>query len=320
MSMLTTPSPRIGARAAKKRPFWKDILTQRYLLLLVWPAVIWLIIFWAIPLGGVVIAFKNYNVGLGVFRSPWVGLDFFKELFSDKLFFNALRNTLMYSFLNLLVGFPIPILFATMLNELINMNKFKRVVQTVSYMPHFLSWAFVASFLGTFLASNGIFNQLLIQLGVLDTGYAYMGNANSFIVVILLSSIWKGYGYSSIIYLAAMTSISVEMYESALIDGANRWHKIWYITLPSIKPTITVLLILTISGMVNSNFEQFFLLSNNLVSEVARVIDVYTYSIGFEKGRFSYGTAVGLFKSVVSLLLLLTANYISRRLSNESIF
>jgi putative aldouronate transport system permease protein len=147
-----------------------------------------------------------------------------------------------------------------------------------------------------------------------------MANQGSFIAVIILSGIWKGFGYSSIIYLAAMSSVSVEMYEAALIDGASRWQKIWYVTLPSIKPTIVVLLILSISSMINSNFEQFFLLSNPLVTDVARVIDVYTYNIGFEKGRFSYGTAVGLFKSVVSLLLLVTANFVSRRVVDESIF
>lgn len=299
---------------------WRDVKAQRYLMLLVWPAIIWLFVFWYAPLFGVAIAFEDYNVGLGVLKSPIVGFKYFKELFSDKIFFNALRNTLMYSFLNLFIGFPIPIIFALMLGELSSMNKFKRVVQTISYMPHFLSWAFVASFLISFLSGTGLFNQLLITLGFRAEGYAFMANPGSFIAVIIFSSIWKGFGYSSIIYLAAMSSISQEMYEAALIDGANRWQKIWYVTLPSIKPTITVLLILTISGMINSNFEQFFLLSNNLVSEVARVIDVYTYSIGFEKARFSYGTAVGLFKSVVSLLLLITANTISRKVADESIF
>lgn len=314
----------VGDRMKRKPDYWKilwrDVKAQKYLMLLVWPAIIWLFVFWYAPLFGIVIAFENYNVGLGILHSPLVGFKNFIELFNDKLFFNALRNTLMYSFLNLIVGFPVPIIFALMLSELGGMKNFKRVTQTISYMPYFLSWAFVASFLVSFLSGNGLFNQILIMLGLRSDGYAFMANPGSFIVVILLSGIWKGFGYSSIIYLAAMSSVSMEMYEAALIDGASRWQKIWYVTLPSIKPTIVVLLILTISTMINSNFEQFFLLSNPLVTEVARVIDVYTYNIGFEKGRFSYGTAVGLFKSVVSLLLLFTANYVSRRVADESIF
>lgn len=314
----------VGERMKKKSDYWKilwrDVKAQKYLMLLVWPALIWLFVFWYAPLFGVVIAFENYNVGLGILNSPFVGLKHFIELFNDKLFFNALRNTLMYSFLNLIIGFPIPIIFALMLSELNSMKNFKRVVQTISYMPHFLSWAFVASFLVSFLSGSGLFNQMLIMLGIRSEGYAFMANQGSFITVILMSGIWKGFGYSSIIYLAAMSAVSVEMYEAALIDGASRWQKIWYVTLPSIKPTIVVLLILTISSMINSNFEQFFLLSNPLVTEVSRVIDVYTYNIGFEKGRFSYGTAVGLFKSVISLMLLVTANFISRRVVDESIF
>ena len=249
-----------------------------------------------------------------------MGLQHFKDLLTDPLFRNALRNTIMYSFLNLIAGFPVPILFAAMLNELIGMNTFKRTVQTISYMPHFLSWAFVASFLISFLAGDGLFNQLLVSLSISNGGYAFMANRASFVTVILLSSIWKGFGFGSIIYLAAMTSIDQEIYEAALIDGTNRWQKIKFITLPSIKPTISVLLILQISSLINSNFEQFFLLRNPLVSEIARVIDVYTYNIGIERGRFSYGTAVGLFKSIISLFLLITANTICRKLADESIF
>ena len=223
----------------------------------------------------------------------------------------------MFSLLNLVVGFPVPVIFALLINELNGATAYKRVVQTLSYLPHFLSWTFVASFFSLFLADDGLLNRLLILTGILDSGYAYMANEGSFIAVVLLSSVWKSFGYSSIIYLAAMASIPQEMYEAALIDGANRWQKIWYITLPSVKPTVVVLLILAISEMMNSNFEQFYLLQNGLVSEVARVMDVYTYSIGFELGRFSYGTAVGLFKSVCSLVLLLLANGVSRKVTGE---
>ena len=302
------------------RKLVRDLKQQKYLLVMMWPAVIWMAIFSYIPIYFVLIAFKEYNPGLGFMGSPWVGLKYFQEMIRDPYLFTSIRNTLMYSFLNLIIGFPIPIVFAVLLNELTHMNKYKRVVQTVSYLPHFLSWAFVASFLSSFLSEGGLLNRLLMSLGVLERPYAYMANSLSFVIVIVLSSIWRSFGYGSIIYLSAMTSIDQEMYEAAYIDGANRWQRIRFITLPSIKPTIAILLILNISGMINSNFEQFFLLSNTMVSEIARVIDVYTYNIGFEKGRFSYGTAVGLFKSLVSFLLLISANFASKKITGESIY
>jgi putative aldouronate transport system permease protein len=272
------------------------------------------------PLYGITIAFKDFNVGLGIWGSPWVGLKYFREIINDQLFFNALRNTLMYSILNLVIGFPVPIIFALMINELFGARLYKRIVQTVSYLPHFLSWAFVANFLIVFFSDRGTMNPLLISLGVLNSPYGFLSNTMSFIVVIITSSIWKSFGFSSIIYLAAMTSVPQEMYEAALIDGASRFQKIWYVTLPAIKPTVMVLLILTISGMINSNFEQFYLLQNAFVLEYGRVLDVYTYRIGFQLGRFSYATAVGLFKSVVAFALLITANTLSRRVSGESIY
>lgn len=323
MSNLTATDKKKNTveRSTYRSPgFWKKVITQRYILALVLPGVVWLLVFCYAPLYGVLIAFKDYNVGLGITGSPWVGMKYFEEIFYDKMFLNTLRNTLMFSFLNIFFGFPVPIIFALMLNELKGCKAYKRVVQTVSYLPHFLSWAFVASFLITFLSDNGTLNPLLISLGLLKNPYGFLSNTSSFISVIIISSIWKGFGYSSIIYLAAMSSISQEMYEAAMIDGATRLQKIWYITLPSIKPTVVVLLIISISGIINSNFEQFYLLQNPFVAEYGKVLDVYTYEIGFNKGRFSYATAVGLFKSVVSFALLITANNISRRLSGESIF
>jgi len=298
----------------------KDLKVQKYLLVLVLPAMVWLFIFWYLPLIGVVSAFQNYNVGLGFFQSKWVGLKYFIEIFTDSLMLNSLRNTIMYSLLNLAVGFPVPIIFALMLNELNGMFKFKRTVQTVSYMPYFLSWAFVASFLISFFAGNGLFNELLKACGIQTNNYAYMAKPLSFIAIIVGSSLWKGYGISSIMYIAVMSTINLELYDAAMIDGANRWQKIRYITLPGIKTTVVVLLILSISSIVNSNFEQFYLLSNSLVADTSRVIDVYTYKVGIQMGRFSYGTAVGLFKSLMSLMLLVIANATSRKVVGESIY
>jgi putative aldouronate transport system permease protein len=298
----------------------KRIFHQRYLLLMLLPGFACLILFMYAPLYGVIIAFKDYNVGLGIFGSPWAGLKYFSEIINDQLFFNALRNTLFFSILGLVIGFPVPIIFALMLNELTGATLYKRVVQTISYLPHFLSWAFVANFLIVFFSDRGTLNPLLISLGVIQEPYGFLSNVRSFITIIITSSVWKSFGFSSIIYLAAMTSVPQEMYEAALMDGASRLQKIWYITLPSIKPTVVVLLILSISGMINSNFEQFYLLQNAFVIEYARVLDVYTYSIGFQLGRFSYATAVGLFKSIVSFVLLISANTLSRRVTGESIY
>jgi putative aldouronate transport system permease protein len=283
------------------------------------PGIVWLAVICYAPLGGIIIAFKNYNPGIGIWNSPWAGLRYFRELAADKYFHLAVRNTLVISVLKLAVGFPVPIIFAILLNE-VKVLGFKRTVQTASYMPYFLSWAFVASFLITFLSDRGALNTALIKFGLIEKPLTYLGDKLRFILVILLSDVWKGFGYGSIIYLAVITSIDPQLYEAAIIDGATRWQRISYITLPTLKPTVVILLILSISGIVNANFEQFFLLQNNLVMDWARVINVYTYEIGFQKGRFSYGTAVGLFMSLSSMILLVLANAISRRTTGESIY
>ena len=299
---------------------WSRFLKQKYLWVLVVPGLVWITIFCYVPLYGVTLAFKDYVPRLGITGSPWVGLKYFRELFSDSYFWNALRNTLMYGFLNLLVGFPVPIIFAVLLNELFNMDGFKKVVQTISYLPHFLSWAFIATFLISITGDSGLLNVLLTELGLLKAPYAFMSNSWSFIIIIVMAGVWKSFGYNSIMYLAAMATVDQEMFEASHIDGANRFQRIWYITLPSIKSTTVVLLILSISSMMQSGFEQFYLLRNNLVMDVARVLDIYTYSLGFEKARLSYATAVGLFKSVVSVALLVTANTVSNKVTGESIY
>jgi len=306
--------------AARWLPLKKKLSAQKYLLILTVPAVIWLAVFCYAPMYGVLIAFKDYNVGLGVWKSPNAGLKYFVELANDPYFRNAVRNTLMYSVLGIVIGFPVPIIFAVLLNELRKWIGYKKVIQTVSYLPHFLSWAFVSSYLITFLSDSGVMNSLLVKLGILNTSYSFLGNELSFVGVILVSSIWKSFGYSSIIYLAVIVSIPMELFEAAYVDGASRFKRVWHITLPSIKPTITVLLILSISTLINSNFEQFYLLQNPLVSDISRVIDVYTYQIGFRMARFSYATAVGLFKSVVSIVLLTGANFMANRLTGSGIY
>lgn len=311
---------RVARSNSNKRRLTMRLWNLRYLYMLVIPGVIWLAIFSYAPMYGVIIAFKEYNVGLGIMQSPWVGLKYFYEIINDPYFMAAIRNTLFFSVLGLLTSFPIPILFALSLNEVVGAPRFKKTVQTMSYLPYFLSWAFVASFLISFLSDTGVLNTFLKQIGVLRKGYAFLSNPSSFVWVILLSAMWKSYGFGSIIYLSAITSINPELYESAMLDGASRFRRIWHITLPSIRPTIVVLLILQISTLMSSNFEQFFLLQNARVREIASVIDVYTYEVGFQKARMSYGTMVGLFKSVVSAGLLIMANAVATKITGDGIF
>ena len=318
--MRKTATPGQFSAAPRKKSLFRRIVDQRCIISLALPGFIWMVLFCYLPMYGIILAFKDYNVGLGIWNSPWIGIKWFKEIATDAIFWKTLRNTLFFSVMNLIVGFPAPIIFALMINELSGVKIFKRTVQTMSYLPHFLSWVFVASFLITFLSDNGTLNPLLISLGIISRPYGFMSHSVSFVVIILLSNVWKGFGYSSIIYLAAMTSVPQEMYEAAVIDGATTLQKIWYITLPAIRPTVMVLLILSISGMINSNFEQFYLLQNAFIKDIGKVLDVYTYEIGFEQGRFSYSTAVGLFKSVVSFVLLVIANTTSNKLTGEGIY
>lgn len=305
---------------SKRAQLLAKLNKQKYLLLLVIPAVVWLFIFCYMPLYGVIIAFKDYNIGLGIWKSPWSGVKHFKELFTDKLFYNALKNTFLISIVKLVVGFPAPIIFALLLNELKRMNKFKKVVQTVTYMPHFLSWAFLAAFLITFFSESGMINYALLSLGIIKEPYTFLAEKFTFFTTVVLSDIWKSFGFSSIIYLAAIAGINPTLYEAAYMDGAKRFQRIRYITLPCIKPTIIVLLILAISRMLTQNFEQLFLMQNNLVLDVAEILETYTYKMGLQKARFSYSTAVGLFQSLVAFILLFSANKLSKWLTNESIF
>ena len=307
-------------RVIGKNRLLKRVNEQKYLLLLVMPAVVWLFVFAYMPIYGVIIAFKDYNVGIGIWRSPWSGFDHFEDLFTDRLFYNALRNTLLISSAKLVIGFPVPIIFALMLNELKGMRLFKKGVQTLTYMPHFLSWAFVAAFLITFFSEGGMINYLLTSLNIVSEPYSFLADRVSFFSIVVVSDIWKFFGFSSIIYLAAISTISPTLYEAAYMDGASRFQRAWYITIPGIKPTVIVLLILAISRMMMQNFEQLFLMQNILVLDVAEILETYTYKMGLQKARFSYSTAVGLFQSLVAFVLLFSANRFSRWYTGESIF
>ena len=303
--------------------FWE----QRYLMILVLPVVLWMIIFNYIPMLGLVISFKEYNPFLGpiegFIKSPWVGLEHFIEAFSDKYFLYSLWNTIFYSVLNLVIGFPFPIIFAILLNELTGI-KFKKFVQTVSYLPHFISWVFVIGFIYViFAVDNGMVNGLLLKLGIVEEAVPFLATTEYVPPLVILTQVWKSFGWNSIIYIAAITNIDPTMYEAATVDGAGRFAKIRYITLPSIKPTIVILLIFSIGGLISANFglfEQMYLLSNSWIQDATEIVDTYTYKMGIVLSRYSYATAVGLFRSVAAVILLTGANFISKRLTGESLF
>lgn len=310
--------PSVQKKLDRKR-WLRKLYGQRHLQIMALLGVAWMIIFNYIPMYGVIIAFKEFNIVKSIGEAPWVGLEHFKEFFADEDFTNVMRNTLGISLLKLFIGFPLPIIFALFLNE-IRSVRYKRTIQTISYLPHFLSWVILGGILMTWLADIGIINNILLALHIIDEPITYLAEPKYFWGIIITSDIWKELGWSAIIYLAAMASVSPEMYEASTIDGAGRFQKMWYITLPSIKSTISILFILAVSGVLNSNFDQILVLRNSLNESASNVIDIFVYHIGMQNGRYSYAQAVALFKSVIAIILLLIANKVTKKLNDTSLF
>lgn len=296
----------------------KPLKKQKYLIIMIAPFFIWLIIFRYIPLWGWITAFQNYKPGIPIFQQQWVGLKYFREMFADPEFYLVLRNTLAMSLLGLTFGFPLPIILAILINE-IKHSTFKRTVQTISYLPHFVSWVIVASIVHAMLAPDGVVNYALIKIGLIKNPILFFGEPKFFWWIVVFSDIWKELGWNTIIFLAAMTAINPELYEAAEVDGANRFDKIWYITLPGIMPTVIMILILSIGNIINIGFERQFLLRTSAVRNVSDVIDLYALDYGIRAGRFSFGTAAGIFKSVISLFLLFSANKLSKKITGYKI-
>ncbi|AEE97265.1 ABC transporter permease [Mahella australiensis] len=302
------------------KPFWKQVSEQRQLIVLSLPFAIIVLIFNYLPLWGWILAFKNYTPAGGVWGSEWVGLANFKELFSDRDFYEALRNTLAISSLKLIFGFVSTICLAILLNEVRNVL-FKRTVQTISYLPYFVSWVVAANIVYMALSpTDGIVNEILLKLNIVDKPIPFLGEEGYFWWVVALSHVWKEVGWGAIIYLAAMTSIDPDLYEAAAIDGAGRFRRIIHITIPGIAPTIKILLILNIGWILNAGFDQVYLLMNPAVSNSATTLEIYVYNYAMKYFRYSYGTAIGIFNSVVSFILIMLANYISKKVSEEGIF
>ncbi|WP_342438116.1 ABC transporter permease subunit [Paenibacillus sp. FSL L8-0436] len=302
-----------------KRPLWRRFLAQRHLQTMALLGVVWMIIFNYIPMYSIIIAFKEYNIVKSISEAPWVGLTHFREFLADDNFGNVMKNTLGISLIKLFVGFPLPIIFALFLNE-VRSIRYKKTIQTISYLPHFLSWVVLGGILATWLADVGIINHILMGLHLIDQPITFLAEPKYFWTIIITSDIWKELGWSAIIYLAAIAGVSPEMYEAATIDGAGRFQKMWYVTLPSIKSTISILFILAVGGVMNSNFDQILVLRNSLNDSRSNVIDYYVYQTGLLSARFSYSAAIGLFKSVIALILLLIANRVTKKINDTSLF
>ena len=306
-------------KETKVKITWKEIKRQKFLLICSALFVIYGIMFYYLPLGGWIMAFQNYKPKDGLLHSAFVGLDKFKFLFTDAVFLRVIRNTLAMGVLNLVTSFIMAIVFAILLNE-ITSRIWKKSVQTISYLPHFLSWIIVTGIMHDALSTPGIINEILMKLHLINTEINFFAHQKYFWPIVAFANLWKETGWNAIIYLAAITAIDPCLYEAASIDGAGRWAKIRYITLPGIKSTIMILLLMNVGNVLNAGFEVQYLLGNGLVQNVSQTIDIYVLKWGISQNDYSLGTAAGIFKSVVSIILIIIANQLAKGAGEERLF
>lgn len=297
---------------------WKQ---QAALQMMALPAVICLLLFSIYPLFGLQIAFKDYKLNMGIMGSEWAGLKYFRMIFTDPNMVNVMKNTIGLSVIKAFVTFPLPVIFALMLQE-VRWRKFKRTVQTISYFPYFLSWSIISLMATAWLSTDGFINGFLTSCGILDKPYFFLGKPEAFWGISIVLDIWKNLGYSAIIYLAAMSGVDQEVMEAAVIDGAGRLGRMWHVTIPAILPTIMILLIMNTGNLLKggSNFDISYNLSNTLNLSTSEILDTYVLKTGITLGRFSYATAIGLCQSVVSTILLLVSNGVSKATTGEGYF
>jgi len=305
-----------------KRSGWRklfiDIWKVKEIYILLIPGVIWYIVFAYIPIYGLTLAFKSYNAALGIFHSPWIGFENYRYVFRDPEFWSAIWRTLYINLGRVIFEFPFPIILALILNE-VRVNRYKKVLQTVYTFPHFLSWVIVASIMINTLSSRGLVNALISVFG--GEAVNFLGSTKLFIPMLYVTNIWKSAGWTMIIYLAAIAGIDTEQYESAIIDGASRLQMMRYITLPGIKSTVEILLILQIGNIMTQGFDQIFNLSNPATSKVGEILDMYIYRITFlGPADFSFSTAVSLFRSVINFAFLILADRAAKMLGSEGLF
>ncbi len=296
----------------------RSLIYDRYLYLLMLPILFYFVIFKYLPMLGLVMAFKDFNLTMGIIDSPWVGLKHFERLFSSPDFYQILRNTLLLNVYSILFYFPVPIILSLLLNEVKN-RVFKKTVQSILYIPYFISWVVLGGIIISLLSpSTGVVNAIL-KLFHIEPIY-FMKSTFWWPVVYVLSSIWQSAGWGTIIYMAAITGIDAEQYEAALIDGANKWQQVWHITLPGIRSTIAIMLILRMGQMLDVGFEQVYMLQNDAVHSVSEVISTYEYRIGLAGAQYSYTTALGLFKSVIGLILITSTNKVVNLLGEDGLW
>lgn len=303
---------------AGRNKVWADIKKDWDLYLLLVPALIFLFIFKYSPMYGLVIAFQKFNIFKGISGSQWVGFQHFAKLFASEQFADVFRNTLLISVYKLVFLFPLPIILAILLNEMRGLL-FKKVVQSVIYLPHFISWVIVSGlFLNLLSVNGGIVNTIIMKFG--GEPIPFFMNKDYFRALLVITSGWKESGWGTIVYLAAIAGIDVNLYEAARIDGANKFRQIWHVTLPSIAPTVILMLILRLGSLLNAGTEQILVMYNPVVYDVADVIGTYVYRIGMGTSDYSFSTAVGLFESVVAFILIVSGNYLSRKFAERGIW
>jgi putative aldouronate transport system permease protein len=295
----------------------RKVLKFRWQYIMILPGAVCLFLFSYMPMAGVQIAFRNFRIGNSIWTARWVGLSNFR-FFLDPEFWRVLKNTLVISVSRFVFCFPAPVILALLINE-IHSVFFKRIVQSITYLPHFISWIVVAYIIDAFLAPNtGLLNQLFLQFG--GQSVFFMGRTDLFVPIIVISNIWKTVGWGTIVYLAAITGIDTEMYEAATIDGAGRFAQVWHITIPTIIPTIVLMLILSMPGLINAGMDQIYPLQNNVNLPVSNVLDIYILNNGLRQGRYSMSTAVGLVNSLVALLLIILANKTANQISGDGLW
>lgn len=298
---------------------WKEVKRQKFLMIVTFFMVVYGVIFYYWPLTGWIMAFQNYKPKKGLLGSKFVGLDKFKFLFEDAVFIKVIRNTFAMGVINLVSTTIMAVLFAIILNE-VRRAWLKKPIQTISYLPHFLSWIVVTGILHDSLSATGIINDLLLRFGFIKQAINFFAFPKYFWPIVAFANCWKETGWNAIIYLAAITAIDPSLYEAAAIDGADRLQKIRYITLPGIKPTFLILLLMNVGNVLNAGFEVQYLLGNGLVQSVSQTIDIYVLKWGISQNDYSLGTAAGLFKSAVSILLIVLANSLAKRYSEQRLF
>ncbi|MBO5384262.1 MAG: sugar ABC transporter permease [Ruminococcus sp.] len=320
--MLTKKAVVQQKHTAAKKGIWravkKDFSNCKYLYLMALPVIAFYIIFHYLPIYGVSIAFKQYSIADGIFGSPWVGFKYFKEFFSSIYFERVMKNTLIISFYDLLVGFPMPIIFALLMNELRNV-RFKKTVQTITYLPHFISMVVICGIIQDFFSSSGVVTSLIAFFG--GPRINYVGSNDSFRHINVWTNLWQAIGWNSIVYLAALTGVDQQLYEAATIDGAGKFKQVIHVTIPGIASTVIVMLIMKIGKVLSVGHEKIILLYSPATYETADIISSFVYRRGLgENMQYSYSAAVGLFQSVVNLILILTANKLSKKFTDMGLF